>query len=110
MNAKMLATTLILVISTLIIAKWDLKIDSNKIISNSSVTEARSSVTFIMGTDEANSNNFYKNATYYYHMHPEDKTDVVTHSCKTLKDILDYLSNPLESKSYGCLLYTSRCV
>ncbi len=103
MNAKMLWTTLILVISTLIIAKWDLKIDNNKIISNSCVTEARSSVTFIMGTDEPNSNTFYKNATYYYHMHPEDKTDVVTHSCKTLKDILDYLSNPLESKSYGTI-------
>jgi hypothetical protein len=105
MNAIKLWIVFIVVISSVIIAKMDLATNNKKIdsISNSCVTEARSSVTFIMGADEPNSNNFYRNTTYYYHMHPEDKTDVVTHSCKTLKDILDYLSNPLESKSYGTI-------
>lgn len=103
MNAKILGIVFILVISSVIIARWDVLINNKKIISNSCVTEARSSVTFIMGNDEPNSNNFYKNATYYYHMHPKDKTDVVTHSCKTLKDILDYLSTNSENISFGTI-------
>ncbi len=103
MNATMLWIFFILGISIVIIAKMDIQIYNQEMPSNSCVTEARSSVTFIMGTDEPNSNNFYKNATYYYHMHPEDKTDFVIHSCKTLEDILDYLSNQSGNKIFGTI-------
>lgn len=105
MHVKIIGIVLIIVISATIISKWDCTIGNKEInsISKSGATEVRSSVTFIMGTDRPNSNNFYKNATYYYHMHPKDKTDYVIHSCKTLKEILEYLSKPLENKYYGTI-------
>ncbi len=105
MKAIKLILATILVISLVIIAKWCLVTDDHRKPSNSNlcVTEARTSVTFIMGEDRPNTNDFYKNATYYYHMHPEHKTDVVIHSCKTLKDIFDYLSNESKNKSYGII-------
>ena len=92
----------ILGISILILANWDLVKSNQKkpLNTHSSETEVKSSVTFIMGTDELNSNNFYKNATYYFHMHPTDKTDVVIHTCKTMKDVLEYLRNVSENQYF----------
>jgi len=34
------------------------------------VVEGRPSITFILGQDKSNNNNFFTNATYYYNMHP----------------------------------------
>lgn len=67
------------------------------------VTEGRTSVTFIMGDDESQKNNFYKNATYFYHMDITQKTDFVVHSCKTLMDVSEYLSNNSNGKKFGTI-------
>ena len=90
---KLILATIV-VISLVIILKWGLVTNDHKkpLNSNACVTEEGSSVTFIMGSDKPNTNDFYKNATYYYHMHPIDKTDFVILSCKSLEDVLDYLT------------------
>lgn len=68
---------------------------------NVCVTEGRASVTFIMGVDKPNTNDFYKNATYFYNMHPAYKTDFVIHSQLTLADVLRYLTASPANKSYS---------
>jgi len=103
MNVIRLISVAILITFIVIFSKWDKVYNDHNTTSDFDlcVTGARSSVTFIMGTDEPNANSFYKNASYYFHMHPTDKTDFVIHSCKTLKDILDYLTNQPENKYFG---------
>ncbi|MBK7632895.1 MAG: hypothetical protein IPJ13_00445 [Saprospiraceae bacterium] len=90
---KLILATIV-VISLVIILKWGLVTNDHKkpLNSNACVTEEGSSVTFIMGSDKPNTNDFYKNATYYYHLHPIDKTDFVILSCKSLEDVLDFLT------------------
>lgn len=70
---------------------------------NNCVTEGRTSVTFIMGTDKPNTNDFYKNATYFYNMHPEHKTDYVIHSERSLMNVIQYLSDSPSGKYYSTI-------
>ena len=67
------------------------------------VVEGRPSITFILGQDKSNNNNFYTNATYYYNMHPTQKTDFVINHCRTLKDILNYLERDSLKEKYGII-------
>lgn len=71
--------------------------------SNICVTEGRNSVTFIMGLDKPNTNDFYKNATYYYNMHPVHKTDYVIHSEHSLSDVTQYLTTSPANKFYSTI-------
>ncbi|GJM31454.1 MAG: hypothetical protein DHS20C18_04550 [Saprospiraceae bacterium] len=51
------------------------------------------SLTFILGEDGENGNQFYKRANYYYQMHPTDKTDYVVYQCRSLQEVKDYLES-----------------
>jgi hypothetical protein len=60
----------------------------------------RTSITFIMNEDKNGSNTFYKNATYYYNMHPSEKSDIVQHSCRTLEEVIEYLNHGEKAIKY----------
>ncbi len=65
--------------------------------------QKRVSITFILGSDEKATNSFYSNASYFYNMNDDHKTDYVVHSCKTLNDVLIYLKNQHDGFGYSTI-------
>ncbi len=55
--------------------------------------EERETVTFIMGEDKDESNPYYAEAEKYYRMNPTTFQERLITSCRSLKEIMDYLQN-----------------
>ncbi|HMS98808.1 MAG TPA: hypothetical protein PLQ57_06940 [Saprospiraceae bacterium] len=63
----------------------------------------RVSVTFILGTDEKSKNSFYSNASYFFNMNEQYKTNYVVNNCSTLIEVLDYLLNQHPGYCYSTI-------
>lgn len=66
-------------------------------------TIPRSSITFILGTDNSEFNQYYTLANHYYRLNADDKTDVVIDRFTSIKEVSDYLrENPGKNdRPYG---------
>ena len=68
-------------------------------------TVPRTSITFIMGTDNYSYNQYYTMADHYYRINPDDRTEVVVGDITSLKQVLDYLRDnpPANERPYGLI-------
>lgn len=68
-------------------------------------TVPRTSVTFILGEDHSQYNQYYTLANHYYRLNPEDKTEIVIDSFVSIKEVYDYLKeHPAKNdRPYGLI-------
>ncbi|HNW94485.1 MAG TPA: hypothetical protein PKM88_16420, partial [bacterium] len=55
------------------------------------VLTPRESITFILGDDRGAKTHYYARAAFYYRMDPQDKTEYVVESCRSLSAVREYL-------------------
>ena len=56
-------------------------------------TVKRNNITFIMGDDKGEANPFYSEAYRYYAVNDTGANQMISNSCRSLKEIMDHLSN-----------------
>lgn len=68
-------------------------------------TIPRTSITFILGQDNSEYNQYYSLANNYYRLSPEDKTEIVIDSIQSLLGVHNYISNhpPKNGRPYGLI-------
>jgi hypothetical protein len=68
-------------------------------------TLPRTSITFILGHDKSEYNQYYTLAGHYYRLHEEDKTEIVIDSITSLSELCRYLSEhpPANNRPYGLI-------
>jgi hypothetical protein len=68
-------------------------------------TVPRTSITFIMGKDVSEYNQYYALAGHYYRLNPEDKTEIVIDSLKSILEVCKYLQThqPENERPYGLI-------
>lgn len=68
-------------------------------------TIPRTSISFILGKDNSEFNQYYGLANYYYRLNPEDKTEIVIDSLISILEVSNYLANnpPKNGRPYGLI-------
>ena len=68
-------------------------------------TVQRTSITFILGKDNYQYNQYYTLAGHYYRLHPEDKTDIIIDNFTSIKEVWKYLkTHPSKNnRPYGLI-------
>ena len=68
-------------------------------------TVPRTSITFVMGKDNSEFNQYYALANNYYRLSPEDKTEIVIDSINSILGVCNYLKNnpPKNERPYGLI-------
>ena len=61
--------------------------------TKTTIPENRPSITFILGEDEKESNQFYDLAKHYYLYNPTNKTEYFVDTCRSLVSVRNYLEN-----------------
>ena len=67
-------------------------------------TVPRTSVTFILGSDQSANNQYYTMANHYYRLNPDERTEVVVDNLTSLKQVIGWLnSHPdtVNDRPYG---------
>ena len=68
-------------------------------------TVPRTSITFILGKDPYQYNQYYTLANHYYRLHPEDKTEIIIDNFTSIKEVWSYLrTHPAKNnRPYGLI-------
>lgn len=74
-------------------------------VSISADTLPRTSITFILGDDHLGHNPYYALASHYYRLHPDDRTEIVIDTIRTMLEVRDYLAGhpPANGRPYGLI-------
>ncbi len=65
--------------------------------SCATLPDKRLSIAFILGEDKETDNPYYEEATRYYTISPDGKTDIVVRTCRSLLEVKNYLKTNLPS-------------
>ena len=70
-----------------------------------SVIESRESITFILGEDKKDNNQYYHQASKYYALNPEGRTEYIVNSCRSLQEVNEYLKQhqPSNNQPWGLI-------
>jgi hypothetical protein len=68
-------------------------------------TLPRTSITFVLGKDNSDFNQYYTLANYYYRLNPQDKTEIVIDSMTSMLEVYNYLKDnrPKNDRPYGLI-------
>jgi hypothetical protein len=68
-------------------------------------TVPRTSITFILGKDASEYNQYYTLANHYYRLNPEDKTEIVIDTLQSIWEVSQYIRNhlPENNRPYGLI-------
>lgn len=88
---------------TSFIPEEEIVLDVEPVIAEDTVP--RTSITFILGEDNLEHNPYYALANHYYRLSPEDKTEIVVDSVRSILGVCNYLKNnlPDNDRPYGVI-------